>query len=406
MVQPELQPLLRWFLFLLLCASGWCWSRRRFGTAAALFLAAQGGAIVFWTAQMREPIGMDSAPVVQEIWARIRVAHEHRDPGLGYVAGTRAPATLLTRVAAAGLNPGLIKGAFAAAPAVLVLALAFAASCVAGSPARRWLTMALAGTSAPLWSLIVDLPAGALARPEAAWIASLILVALVASSRLLAFGRRAWWLAGLIALSLVAGMAFSGETALVRASPFDWLGLAAAPVAALLLVPALRSLALALRSAPLGRTRVEAIVMVSIGVGSSWLWWEPARTIRGFDEACAETSALDAPLDWLRSAAPAGGTIASSPPYAALVSEHTGRQTLMAVSTPGQDADRPYRRARLLESLFRGQPDASLVAAFGVTHLLVGPGDPDPPEGSLRRVYEDENDFRVYELPAPPGSHP
>jgi hypothetical protein len=396
--QPEIQPALRWLLLILICAAGWLWARRRFRTAALLFLVTQCGALVFWTSQLREPIALDGVVAMQEFWARIQVIHEAKDPGLGYVVGTHSPATLLTRAAALGLSPAFIQRSFGAAPVVLVVALAITGLCVTGSPARRWLTLVLAATSAPLWGLVVDLQGTALARPEATLLASLVLVPLAVSSRLLRFGRRPLWLAVVVLASLTLGVLLAGEYPGSESTPRDVLLVAVIPVFALMFVPFLRGLALALRSPSLNRTRLEGLLIVSIGMGSSWLWWDPARTIRGFGEARQAQSALDASFDWLKTHTSTGSVIASPPSYAALIAGHTGRQSLTAADPAAPGLDQPHRRARLYASLLSGQPDLELAKAFGVTHLFLGPGDADPPGGGMRRVFEDANDIRVFEL--------
>lgn len=370
-----------------------------------VFLAAQCGALLFWTLQLQRPPGFDRVLATQEFWAHLAVAHASGDPRAGYVFGTLEAPTLLTRLAAAGLSPSTMEQAFTFAPTLLALALAFVGSCVSGSPARRSLTAALAATTAPLWGLAGNLPTAAIDRPAAALIASLTVVSLSAASRIFTLGRRPLWLSAITALGLIAGPTLSGV-----ALSFDWLLLSSAPMAALFLVPAMRVLASGLRTPRFGRTSVEAVIIIFIGAAGSWFWWEPTRTIAGFDEARSGTPALDAPLDWVRKSTPKEATIASPRVYSALIAARTGRRVLAPVDQDRPGADRPFRRARLLDSLLHGEPDGALTSSFGVTHFLLGPGDPDPvvaPEGNeparaprlqLRLAYRDENDFRVFEL--------
>jgi len=397
LTSPEIQPALRWLLLGLLGLSGWLWSRRRFGVSSLLFLVAHGGALLFWTAQLHTPIGLDRVPAAQESWARIAVAHETRDPGSGYVVGSQGEASLGTRLAAAGLDAGRVEALFCAAPLVLILAFSFTGFWVCGSWPRRCLTAALASTAAPLWGLAVDVPAAALTRPAAALIAAVLIGLLVAASCAVPQGRRPAWLALVTVCGLVAGDALSGGVPGGRVPSIEWLFLASAPLAALFLVPVMRTAAQALGRTRSGRTVREALLLVSVGAGSSWFWWEPARTVPDFDEARSPIRATDAPLDWISRSAPPGATIASSPGYAALISAKTGRLALMPV-VPDRLLTQPYRRERLLSSLQSGQPDLSLARSFGVTHFFLGPGESDPASPGLRQVFRDENNFRIYEV--------
>jgi hypothetical protein len=410
LTSPEIQPALRWLLLGLLCLAGWMWFRRRFGLSSLLFLIAQSGALLFWIVQLHSPIGLDRTPATQEFWARIAVAHETGDPRSAYVAGNRGEATLLTRLAAGGLNAGTMETFFAFAPIALVLAFSFTGFCVAGSWPRRCLTAALASTSAPLWGLAVDLPAEALVRPSAALIAAFTIGLLAAATWAAPRARRPAWLALVTLVGLVAGDVLSRGVPGSRASLLQWLFLASVPLAALFLVPLTRTAAQALGRTRSRRGALEALLLVSVGASSSWFWWEPARTVPGFDEARSLTRAIDAPMDWIRTSAPKGATIASSPGYSALISAKSGRRALMP-TVPDPSLTQPYRREKLLASLQRDQPDASLAESFGVTHLFLGPGESDPAspakarEGSepasrlqLRQVFRDANDFRIYEL--------
>lgn len=298
---------------------------------------------------------------------------------------------------------------FASAPVILVLAFSFAGFCVGGSWAQRCLTAALASTCAPLWGLVVDVPASALARPGSTLIAGFAIVLLTVASRAVSERWRSVSLALVTVGGLVAGDALSPGAPDGSFPSFDWPLLSVTPLAALFLVPPTRSVALALGTR-FRRVSLEALLLVSVGAGSSWFWWEPGRTVPGFDEARSRRRAIDAPLDWLRTSAPAGATIASSPTYAAMVSARTGHPVLMPLS-PAGSPNQPYRRERLLASLLRGRPDLSLARSFGVTHLFLGPGEPDPAspgraeeggdpnsQGRLQEVFRDENDFRIYLL--------
>jgi hypothetical protein len=142
---------------------------------------------------------------------------------------------------------------------------------------------------------------------------------------------------------------------------------------------------------------VEALFLVSIGGASSWFWWEPSRTVSGFDEARSITRSLDAPLDFARRSVPLGATIASSSSYGALISARTGRPALLPLNPNEPSLTQPHRRKRLLASLMTGEPDIALAQALGVTHLFLGPGESDPGP-KLREVFRDANDFRLYEL--------
>ncbi len=402
LTSPEIQPVLRWALLGLLCLSGWIWFRRRFGLASLLFLITQVAALQFWMIQLHAPLGLDRAPAAQEFWARIAVAHTTGDPRAGYVVGTSGDATLLTRLAAGGLGARTMEGLLAGAPIGLVLALSLAVFCVAGSWPRRCLGAALASTSAPLWGLAIDLPEAALARPAAALIAAVVIGFLVMVSCAAPRGRRPAWLTLLIVCGLVAGSFLSGDVPGGGASTLDWLFLASTPLAALFLVPVARTAAQAAGGSRSRRTALEALLLVAVGAGSSWFWWEPARTVPGFEEARSPARALDAPLDWVGISAPAEATLASSPGYSALISAKTGRRALMPV-VPDRLLPQPYRREKLLASFRSGQPDASLARSFGVTHLFLGPGESDPASppdspAQLRQVYRDANDFRIYEL--------
>lgn len=405
---PEIQPALRWIVLLLLCLAGWLWSRGRHRGGACLFLLVQCGALLFWTMQIREPLGFSESPAVQGFWARVSVAQALSQPDLDYVRGMGSTPMLSTRAAAAGLDPGVLKRAFFLSPIALVLSLALVGFGVGGTSRRRSMTAALSSTGAPFFALAGDPFALALHRPQAILLGSALLVlAVMAVSFVRA--RRPVWLAAATVGAMAIGSSAAGPPAVFDPSFVDWFSFLATPVAALLFVPVVRRAAHALRSARLGSTAIEAIILVSLGAGSPWFWWDPPRTVAGFEEARSGTRAFDGPVNFLRSTTPHDATVATTPVYAGFIAAGAGRQVLLSVAADESRLDQPYRRNRLLESLLRGEPDMSLSAAFGVTHLVLGPGDPEPPGSTvapgaeasgprLRRVYEDANNFRIFEL--------
>jgi hypothetical protein len=411
LAQPEAQPPLRWALFALVGIAGWMWTRRRFRLSAATFLLAQGLAISFWSVQLSAPIGLDGSTEVQELWARVGVAHESGDLRSGYVKGTSGEASILTGLAASGASPVFLQGAAAWAPLLLLLTLAFACGAVEGSTPRRALTAALVGTSAPLWGLASDATSLALAQPERALASVLALLTLSTLTRVLRLPRSPLALAAMLFGALGAGAALSSGSR--HASVGSWLRTGGPPLIALFFIPWIRRVSLAVASSRIKRTTVEAVFLVFTAGGSAWFWWEPARTLTGFAEARSGSPALFESLDWMKAHTPPHATIASTPAYAALIAARTGRAMLLPVESDAPVLDQPLRRRRLIESLLRGEPDDALVQRFGVTHLFLGPGEADPPafgpgaQGSaerritLRRVYADTRDFRVFEVVPP-----
>jgi hypothetical protein len=410
LAQPEAQPPLRWVLFSLIGAAGLLWSRRRWGSAAALLLLAQCLALSFWTLQLRNPVGLDRNPTVQAFWARVAVAHTGGDSRLGYVIGTAESPSLMTWLAAGGVPSAALQGLSLWTPILFVLALAAASGLVQGSRSRRLMTLALAGTSAPLWGFVGDPSALALLHPESVLGSLLALVILLIPFTVFPHWRRPLGLAAMMAGSLFLGWALSAESTGFPWYCGPWLALSLAPVFALLFVPPIRTMAAAIGSPRMRRTAVEAVFLVSVSGGSSWFWWEPPRTVVGFEDASTLNPAFLAPLDWISNGTGKDATIAADPAYAALISAITGRSALLPFGRLPSTLDQPLRRARLLESLRQGRPDAALAERFGVTHFLVGPGERDPPVPgiqdqvpterplSLRRVYADAKDFRIFEL--------
>jgi hypothetical protein len=391
--QPEAQPALRFGLFALLLLVAAFWSRRHYRAASALFIATHGFALFFWLGQIHEPVGLAADHMVQQRWARVAVAHAVHDSRASYLIDSVGAATPLTFLAATGVSPRVLQAAAIGSPFLVVLSLAFAAGSIRASLPNRCMAAALASSNALLWNPL-GLADVVVTSPESGIVSAFILAGTAAVLTVFRVPARASMF--VIVASLVASIAL-GEGDAVGVVVRIAIGF----VAAFLLTPRVRVLAHTLRTERIRRPLIESLAFVFVGGASAWFWWEPSRTVSGFEEARAGESSLSVPLEWRRVQTPRETVIASSPAYAALVSAHTGRRTLIDVGV--EPLTQPIRRERLLQSLREGRPDAELARRFEVGYWFVGPGDAAPSLFSgdpafSRPVYSDGHDFRVFRL--------
>jgi hypothetical protein len=183
--------------------------------------------------------------------------------------------------------------------------------------------------------------------------------------------------------------------------------------AAFLLASPLRASIRAASSSPKVARHIEALLLVSVFGGSGLLWWDPPRSVTGFEEARDRHASLEGPMAWIRNNVPNDRFVLASPVYSAPIAAFAGRRVLFSpASTESQArialAEQP-RREHLLDSARLGQPSAKMAEAFSVTHFFLGPGESIPlyaaaaPEGDepsmkLVLVYRDVEDFRVFRL--------
>jgi hypothetical protein len=207
---------------------------------------------------------------------------------------------------------------------------------------------------------------------------------------------------GLIALAVLSQAWNGGAEAGAVAS----LSLALASIA---LAPALRAAARLLSPSPSSARSMEALILLGAFTGSGAFWWNPAETVPGFVESRDGAGKLRTALRWVERNVPPGEVVLASPGYSAQVAAFGAHRVLFPPGGATSAGPEPFRRSRLYASVLEGRPIARLAEAFSVTHLFLGPGEPQPPEPaagpppeeprqSLVLVYHDAEDFRVFRL--------
>jgi hypothetical protein len=148
-----------------------------------------------------------------------------------------------------------------------------------------------------------------------------------------------------------------------------------------------------------------ALLVLLLVPGSALAWWDPSRQ----DEiARASVEPLSASVDgamaWVRNHTSPEAVFIASPDYAPSVAVLGARRILRAPALAKTADDE--RRARLERLTLSGVPPAALLRLYGVTHVLVAPGDfrsygLRAPEDLGRRegfrlLYEDREGRRIY----------
>jgi len=399
---------LRALLFLSGVFAALSWVRRR--PVLALLVASMGGllGLGYWLVQIVSPLGFGTDPALTGAWAQAGVNALAEPSGSGFVWGTQPGLSLVSALASAGISIRLVV----LAPQMATLLTLSLLILPPFGLLRSRTTAAFAASLAlggGLWPGVA--PYGpVLLRPSALVVSGALLgVVLVLGQR-----RRVRKASNRSRLGVA--VAFITAAALDRA-----LGGGAQPSvsAALLLSGTTLILASPLRAAlrhilpsAARARRAEALVLLCVFGGSGLLWWDPPRSVAGFDEARDGNAGLLRPMDWIRRNVPPDRVVLASPEYSAAIAAFAGRRVLFSPSA-GPEAQaslpEPFRRARLFESARLGQPIARLADAFSVTHLFLGPGEASPPargEASstdeprlqLFLVYEDVEDFRIFRL--------
>jgi hypothetical protein len=156
------------------------------------------------------------------------------------------------------------------------------------------------------------------------------------------------------------------------------------------------------------RRGLAALVLVAVP-GCFLTWWNP-RHLDPVAERSLEP--LSRPLlrvaIWIREETPPTAVFLASADYAPSVAALAGRRVLRAptLATPSDD-ERRLRLERALIAIHGRAPEA-LLRRYGLTHVLVAPGDfrehglagPEDlaARGGFRLRYADENGLRVFEI--------
>lgn len=400
-------PALRASLFLFAAFAAIAWVRRR--PRVALLALSTGGllGLGYWLVQIASPLGFGIDPALTRTWAQAGVSALAKPGGSGFVWGTQPQVSLVSALASAGVPLDLVflvPQISALMTLALLISVPFAFS-------RNRTTAAFAASLAlggGIWPGAA--PYGSiLLRPPAV----IVLAVLLGILLLMGQARKARRV--LSRSRLVAALALITWATLSRALA----GGAESPATgALSLVATVFILASPLRAAlrlgfasSASRRRAEAVLLLCVFGGSGLVWWDPPRSVAGFNQARDVNEALLEPIDWIRRNVPATSVVIASPEYSAAIAAFAGRRVLMPPSEPGSQTPlrEPFRRSRLIESVRLGQPVERLADAFSVTHLLLGPGEPGPgvgaepspinePRMNLVLVYEDVKDFRVFRL--------
>lgn len=388
-------PGLRGLLFLLgvLAATAW-WNRRP--RLALLLLSLGGGAgLSYWLVQVASPLGLDVDPQLTRDWAQAGVNAFAEPHGSGFVWGAEAAPSLVGWLAAQGVPlPVVHRTPQLAALLGLLFTIALPMKLIGNRSTAAFAACLCLGGG--LWPGVSPYDA-LLRRPSLLFVivSGLVLGWLAARRPTLRrwAGRRPWIILGMFAAAALDSTAIGLVLlSLVLSSP-------------------LRALLRALGGTAAAVRGLEALVILISFSGSGLFWWNPAQTVPGFVESRSVETALRRPLDWMAGNVPNRDVILTSPTYSAAVAAFAGRRVL--VPPPGEGAQtllrEPFRRARLKNSVLQGAPIAHLSEAFSLTHLFLGPGEPNPPipvgadpsgEPRLRLVlvYEDAEDFRVFRL--------
>jgi len=391
--------------FALLAAIAWARQRPRL----ALLTLSLGGflGLGYWLVQISSPLGLGTDPALTEDWAQAGVNARAEPKQGGFVVGTEPGTSMVSSLASAGvpfsvvvlvpqLSTLLTLGLLTVLPFAFLKnrATAAFAACIA-------LGGGLWPGSAPFGSMLL--------RPAALVVAGALagMVALAARGpkAARAFHRVRWsvaaaWIAGAVLARALGGGVAPGAAAALLVG------------ATIALASPLRAALRSALHAPVRTRRAEALLLLCVFCGSGLLWWDPRGTVAGFDESRGDNSALRRPLEWIERNVPATSVVLASPAYSAPIAALAGRRVLFPPLADGaarSPLPEPFRRARLAETARRGQPVARLAEAFSVTHLFLGPGEPDPPvdtptpesgEPRLDLVleYRDAKDFRVFRL--------
>jgi hypothetical protein len=155
-----------------------------------------------------------------------------------------------------------------------------------------------------------------------------------------------------------------------------------------------------------------ALLLLATVPGSFAAWWEPGRMDVVADASLERVSpALLSAMRQIRRAAPPGSVFVAGPEFSPALAVLAGRRVLRA-PTLVTAADEE-RRLRAERQVLAGEPGAAVVAHYGITHVFVAPGDfraygiraPEDlgARGGLRLVLENQEGWRLYELPGAPG---
>jgi hypothetical protein len=466
---PEIPADLAWFRYALVAlAALWALLVARSHPLAGLLAGCLyvGCAVGFWVAALGRPYGLLEDPAVTRRAAEIGVS-AWSGRGEGFLSASPPSADLSARLAGAGLPPGVLVLGPTLLPPIVVIALGVL---IHGLwPSRRsaalgavlWLAFSTGdldalrglgvvpgiwthpGSSLALVASVASVFAWCRSAPLArAWVAPAVLLAL------------GWWwstassggldpAAALLALTLDQGLwlplgwyglarrrdpssrilALAGAIVVVaatlpgKAAADPWgghavyrLGLilaAAAPVSEICTAVGGR---LSRRLRPLrdaAPARVGAgVLLLALLPGSFLTWWDPSR----LDPVAAASlppmrPAIVEALEWIRGQTPTSAVILASPQHAPAVAALAGRRVLRAptVVAPPDDADR--RRAE--ERMIFGHVSNRLAARYGVSHVLLAPGDfgeywlalePLESRGPFRLVHRADG-VSVYEVP-------
>jgi hypothetical protein len=137
--------------------------------------------------------------------------------------------------------------------------------------------------------------------------------------------------------------------------------------------------------------------------------WHPIRTdaVAGRTYAGRSVPAtVQAPSRWLNAHTSRSSVILTSDRNAPFVAAFAGRRVLRCPSFLETEDD--VKRRRLKTQILRERPWSRLAQHYGLTHVLVGPGEfarlglsvAEQPRdlAGLKKRYEDSAHFRVYEI--------
>ncbi len=401
-------PALRVVLFSLAAFAALAWARRRPFLALAVLSISGFMGLAYWLVQIVSPMGFETDPAAARDWAQAGVNAWAETGRGGFVLGTEPSRSLVAALAAAEIPMAFVVLVPAAASLLtlglpILLPFAFLKSRTTAALAA---CVALGGG---LWPGMV--PYGSiLLRPSALLVAGALLGMLLLAARnrhaRAAFHRSRFGVsAGFIAAAALIRAIDGGAEPSVTAALF-------LTAAAAVLASPLRAAFREITSSPGSARRAEALLLLCVFSGSGLLWWDPPRSVTGFNEARNENAALLRPMEWIGQNVPAGSVVLASPVYSASIAALAGRRVLFSPSADARDQaalPEPFRRARLAETTRRGRPLARLAEGFSVTHLFLGPGEPTPPAATeaspdeeprmtLVAVYQDLKDFRVFRL--------
>ena len=465
---PDIPADLAWFRYLLVVlAAVWALLLARGRPivgliAGCLFVTI---AIGFWALAFGRPYGLFEDPGITRRAAEIGV-RAWASPGEGILSATSPASDRWASLAGAGVSPRVLIRLPTALPLLIVPAIAVLIHVF--WPARRhsaWAAVSwLAFSTGDLDALRgVGVVSGMWARPGAALAVLMSVAAIFALGRWSRF-RTAWMpIATLLALMWWWGTAsadgLGAGSALLALTldqglwlPLGWFGLfrraettsralalAGAIVVLLSALPAVAAdawaghalyrVALLLAAAaplaeicsalgdrlsrrlrfgsvPPGRLGAAALVAALVP-GSFLVWWDPSR----LDVVAAGSlprvrPEVVAAVEWIRANTPPGAVIVASPAHAPAVAALGGRRVLRAptLTLTEDDADRRQAEVRLLY----GHVANRLVKRYGVSHVLLAPGDfgeywlgveTMESRGPFRLVYRDGDSVFVYAVP-------